>query len=222
VTECFLSLPSGHGTVCRQQSLLRQPCIHSVEPWKLIYSPHLSHHLLSEHNMFLTMLGDIAVFWLYVTLICSFLHYITLKAAFEKFCRLIRLIWSPLLPFVYSIVSIRSIWICVRLLHCNYSEHDSNARVSRLRAFRSVWFRLKMGKKMVVSPADETCYCFKTTCFIGRWGNVKYSVWLRNQLKLVSLCFMYYDDDDVPVLHDFIQFHYQYPAFFSYSAIGQA
>jgi len=31
------------------------------------------------------------------------------KAAFEKSCRLITLIWSPLLPFVYSIVSIRSI-----------------------------------------------------------------------------------------------------------------
>ena len=36
---------AGHGTVCRQQSLLHQPCIHSVEPRKLIYSPHLSHHL---------------------------------------------------------------------------------------------------------------------------------------------------------------------------------
>ena len=24
---------------------------------------------------------------------------------------------------------------------------------------------------------------------------------------------MYHDDDDVPVLHDFIRFHYQYPAF---------
>jgi len=55
---------------------------------------------------------------------------------------------------------------------------------------------------MVVSPADET-----TTCFIGRWGNVKYGTryyfsffWLRNQLKLLSLCFMYHDDDDVPVL----------------------
>jgi len=45
VTERFLSLPPGRGTVCRQQSLLRQPCIHSVEPWKLIYSTHLSHHL---------------------------------------------------------------------------------------------------------------------------------------------------------------------------------
>jgi len=30
-------------------------------------------------------------------------------AAFEKSCKLIRLIWSPLLLFVYSIVSIRSI-----------------------------------------------------------------------------------------------------------------
>ena len=36
VTERFLSLPPGRGTVCRQQSLLRQPCIHSVESWKLI------------------------------------------------------------------------------------------------------------------------------------------------------------------------------------------
>jgi len=32
------------------------------------------------------------------------------------------------------------------------------------------------------------------------------------QLKLVSLCFMYHDDDEVPVLHDFIRFHYQYPS----------
>jgi len=48
-------------------------------------------------------------------------------AAFEKSCRLIRLIWSPRLPFVYSIVSIRSIWICIRLLHRDYSEHDLNA-----------------------------------------------------------------------------------------------
>jgi len=45
VTERFLSLPPGRGTVYRQQSLLRQPCIHSVEPWKLICSPYLSHHL---------------------------------------------------------------------------------------------------------------------------------------------------------------------------------
>jgi len=50
------------------------------------------------------------------------------QAAFEKSCRLIRLIWSPLLPFVYSILSIRSIWICVRLLHRDYSEHDLSAR----------------------------------------------------------------------------------------------
>ena len=40
LTERFLSLPPGRGTVYRQQSLLRQPCVHSVEPWKLIYSPH--------------------------------------------------------------------------------------------------------------------------------------------------------------------------------------
>jgi len=38
----FLSLPPGHGTVCHQQSLLRQPCIHSVI---LSYSLHLSRHL---------------------------------------------------------------------------------------------------------------------------------------------------------------------------------
>jgi len=29
--ERFLSLPPGRGTVCHQQSLLRQPCIHSVD-----------------------------------------------------------------------------------------------------------------------------------------------------------------------------------------------
>jgi len=40
----FLSLPPGRETVCRQQSLLRQPFIHPVEPKKIIYSPHLSHH----------------------------------------------------------------------------------------------------------------------------------------------------------------------------------
>ena len=42
VTEHFLSLPPVRGTVCHQQSLLRQPCIHSVEPWKLIYSSILA------------------------------------------------------------------------------------------------------------------------------------------------------------------------------------
>jgi len=31
-TERFLSLPPGRGTVCHQQSVLHQPCIHSVEP----------------------------------------------------------------------------------------------------------------------------------------------------------------------------------------------
>ena len=45
VTEHFLSLPPGRGAVCRQQSLLRQPCIHPIEPFKLIYSPHLYDHL---------------------------------------------------------------------------------------------------------------------------------------------------------------------------------
>jgi len=39
------------------------------------------------------------------------------------------------------------------------------------------------------------------------------AVLLHNQLKLGSLCFMYHDDNDVPVLHDFIRFHYQYRAF---------
>jgi len=36
--------------------------------------------------MFLTMLSDLAVFWLYVTLICSFftLHYITLHTVMMK------------------------------------------------------------------------------------------------------------------------------------------
>jgi len=68
---------------------------------------------------------------------------------------------------------------------------------------------------MVPSPADET------TFFISRWWNVKYSArcyyfsffWLRNQLKLVRLCFMYHNGDNVSVLHDFIRFHYQYPVF---------
>jgi len=32
VTERFLSLPPGRGTLCDQQSLLRQPCIYSIEP----------------------------------------------------------------------------------------------------------------------------------------------------------------------------------------------
>jgi len=59
--------------------------IHSDKPSKLICSPHLSHNLsyiiciLSQRNMFLTMLVDLVVFRLYITLICSFLHYITLN-----------------------------------------------------------------------------------------------------------------------------------------------
>ena len=137
------------------------------------------------------------------------------QAAFEKSCRLIRLIWSPLLPFVYSIVSIRSMWICVHLLHRDYSEHDLNAQSPDFER-SDQWFKLKMAEENgCVSPADET-----TTCFIGRWRNLKYSThyyfslfWLHNQLELVSLCFVYHDDDDVSVLHDFIRFHYQYPLF---------
>jgi len=50
------SLLPGHGTVCCQQSLLRQSCIHSIKPRKLIYSPHLSHHL-----------SYISAFWANVT-----------------------------------------------------------------------------------------------------------------------------------------------------------
>jgi len=34
--------------------------------------------------MSLTMLGDLAVSWLYVTLICSFLHYITLHKGWPR------------------------------------------------------------------------------------------------------------------------------------------
>ena len=46
VTERFLSLPPGHETVCHQQSLLRQPCMHSFRrAMKTHYSSHLSHHL---------------------------------------------------------------------------------------------------------------------------------------------------------------------------------
>jgi len=45
ISALFLSMPPGRETVCRQQSLLRQSCIHSAEPWTLINSPHLSHHL---------------------------------------------------------------------------------------------------------------------------------------------------------------------------------
>jgi len=57
------------------------------------------------------------------------------QTAIEKSCRLIRLIWSPLLPFVYSIVSIdlnlRS-FIALRLLRAR-----SECSIFRLRAFRS-------------------------------------------------------------------------------------
>jgi len=56
--------------------------------------------------MILTTLGDLAVFWLYVTLICSFLHYITLSitsdsthGSFQKqSCQIItRLVKKPVL-----------------------------------------------------------------------------------------------------------------------------
>ena len=134
-------------------------------------------------------------------------------ATFEKSCRLNRLIWSPLLPFVYSIVSIRS--ICIHLLDHDYSTHDMNTRSPDFKRSHQCGSDKRWRKKMVPSPADET------TFFISRWWNVKYTarcyyfsfVWLHNQLKLVRLCFMYHNGDDVSVLHDFIRFHYQYPVF---------
>ena len=56
-------------------------CIHSVEPWKLIYSPHLSHNLSYTLSAFWADVTcfQLAVFCLYVTLICSFLHHIALR-----------------------------------------------------------------------------------------------------------------------------------------------
>jgi len=80
-------------------------------------------------------------------------------AAFEKSCRLISLIWSPLLPFVYSIETIRSIWICVRLLHRDYSEHDLNARSPDFeRSKHSVVHIKDGGRKWWL-------------CFTCRWNN---------------------------------------------------
>ena len=80
VTGRFLSLPPGHGTVCRQQSLLHQPSfirsspenssIHRIFPTILVTLPAFRPNV----TCFFTMLGDLAVFWLYVILICSFLH----------------------------------------------------------------------------------------------------------------------------------------------------
>jgi len=46
--------------------------VHRIFPTILVYL----HSELTQHV--LTMLGDLAVFWLYVILICSILHYITL------------------------------------------------------------------------------------------------------------------------------------------------
>ena len=67
-----------------------------------------------------------------------------------------------------------------------------------------VVFYLPMEQQRVSSAGEEYSvrYCYYFSLF-----------WLHNQLILVSLCFMYNDDDDVPVFHDFIRFHYQYPAF---------
>ena len=96
MTEHFLSLPPGRGTVCHQQSLLCQPCIHSVEPWKLIYSSHLyseqtSHvfdcvrwpcSLLTIHhpNLVLCTLS------LHYTAACLLLFYRTIRTFFVVFC----------------------------------------------------------------------------------------------------------------------------------------
>jgi len=63
VTDRFLSLPPGRGTVCRQQSMLCLPCIHFTEPWNLIFPTILVILSAFWANMFLTMLGDLAVFW---------------------------------------------------------------------------------------------------------------------------------------------------------------
>jgi len=68
VTERFLSLPPGHGTVCRQQSLLRQPCIHPVEPWKP-----------SIHRIFPTIFFTLSAFWANVT--CFWLCSLTLQSS---------------------------------------------------------------------------------------------------------------------------------------------
>ena len=109
-TEDFLSLPPDRGTVCRQQSLLRQHCIHSVEPWKLIYPPHLSQHLShitcipTYRNMFFTMLGYLAVFWLYVTLICSILRYVV-KDKWHVF-------------MVHSVQQSCCVWSCNEMVIC--------------------------------------------------------------------------------------------------------
>ena len=141
--------------------------------------------------------------------------------------RFISLIWSPLglLPFVYSIVTIRSIWICVRLLYRDYSEHDLNARSPDFeRSDHSVVHIKDGGRKLLCFTCRWNNNVFFS--FIGRRGNVKYSArcyyfsffWLRNQLKLVSLCFMMMMCQWCTI---FIRFHYQYPAF-SYSAISQA
>ena len=81
-------------------------------------------------------------------------------ASFEKSFRLISLIWSPLalLPFVYSIVTIRSIWICVHLLHRDYSEHDLNARSPDFERSDHSVVHIKDGGR-------------KWLCFTCRWKN---------------------------------------------------
>jgi len=48
--------------------------------------------------------------------VCHVIWLRNLQAAFENSCRLITLIWSPLLPFVYWIVSIQSIIVTFRHL----------------------------------------------------------------------------------------------------------
>jgi len=61
VTEHFLSLPPGRGTVWRQQSLLRQPYIHSVEPENS-----------SIHRIFPTISVTLSAFWANVTCLWQF------------------------------------------------------------------------------------------------------------------------------------------------------
>jgi len=58
--------------------------------------------------MFSTMLGDLAVFWLYVTLICYFLHYIK---AMRSSCSWLHWLWFQLnksmpIGYIYSCSSI--------------------------------------------------------------------------------------------------------------------
>ena len=78
------------------------------------------------------------------------------KAAFEKSCRLIRLIWSVVTAIVVRLFNrINPIDLNLRsFIESRLLRARSERSVSRLRAFRL---------KMAEENADET-----TTCFIGR------------------------------------------------------